>query len=462
MENKLSELQARLKVFGMIFRIGSDLFRAADFETAAGMAVNNPAALLKFKRATLLEKTDGKIRVIAQYGQVAVNPHAEVALRQVALLSKAEMPEDKPLRLTRTPEEGAEYLPEVQSALDALLEDGGELIAFQLPAPSFLGDPGFSLIWLLEYDTAIPAYALTSANLLVHSLGEGLFCHRCCSAAGQRRFRKKLSTGKWITIVLVILAAILLLVRVRDSVNAEFTLKSPETVSAYAWFDGPIAECRKPDGAAVRKGEVILRYDTSALAFRLANAKSQVAEIAKEYDLESAAAFNDRSKLGRVQLIQARLEGARIAVKEAQWYMDHAEVAAPADGVLVLAEGRAELLVNKAVRTGDKLFDVYSGKGVIAEIMVNERESSILLSKNLSASLFLYTQPDRTFDAKILEVKPYAELNEQRTYCYKVRAELSSDMPLRYGMRGVAKLRGESVSLAYFLFRNLVIYFRWL
>lgn len=461
MENKLAELQARLKVFGMIFRIGSDLFRASDFDTAAGMAVNNPAPLLKFKRATLLEKADGRIRVVAQYGQVTVNPHAEVALRQVALLEKAELQEDKPLRLTRTPADGTEYAPEVQNALDALLEEGGELIAFQLPAPSFLGDPGFALIWLLEYDTAIPAYALTSANLLVHNLGEGLFCQRCCSAVEQRRFHKKLSKGKWAAIVIAVLAAILLLVRVRDSVNAEFTLKSPETVSAYAWFDGPIAECRKPDGATVRKGDVILRYDTNALAFRLANAKSQVAEIAKEYDLESAAAFNDRSKLGRVQLIQARLEGARVAVKEAQWYMDHAEITAPADGVLVLAEGRAELLVNKAVRTGDKLFDVYSGQGVIAEIMVNERESSILLG-DLSATLFLYTQPDRTFDAKILEVKPYAELNEQRTYCYKVRAELISDMPLRYGMRGVAKLRGESVSLGYFLFRNLVIYLRWL
>ena len=462
MENKLSELQARLKVFGMIFRIGSDLFRAPDFETAAGMAVNNPASLLKFKRATLLEKADGRIRVIAQYGQVAVNPHAEVALRQVALLSRAELPEDKPLRLTRTPQEGAEYSPEVQNALDGLLEEEGELIAFQLPVPSFLGDPGFSLIWLLEYDSAIPAYALTSANLLIHNLGEGLFCQRCCSASGQRHFRKKLTVGKWAAIVFAVLAAVMLLVRVRDSVNAEFTLKSPETVSAYAWFDGPIAECLKPDGATVRKGEVILRYDTSALAFRLANAKSQVAEIAKEYDLESAAAFNDRTKLGRVQLIRARLEGARIAVKEAQWYMDHAEVTAPADGVLVLAEGRAELLVNKAVRTGDKLFDVYSGEGVIAEIMVNERESSILLG-DLSASLFLYTQPDRTLDARIAEVKPYAELNEQRVYCYKVRAELASaDIPLRYGMRGVAKLRGESVSLGYFLFRNLVIYLRWL
>ena len=461
MENKLSELQARLKIFGMIFRIGSDLFRAPDFDTACGMAVNNPAVLLKFKRATLFEKSDGELRILAQYGQLAVNPHSEVAQTQLALLGHAEFPPDKPLRLRRRPEADTPNDPEVQTLLDALLEEDGELIAFTLPAPEFLGDPGFSLVWLLEYDSPIPAYALTSASLLVHNLGEGLFCHRCCGAVARRRFRRRLSAGKWAAIILIAAAAILLLVRVRDSVNAEFTLKSPQTVGAYAWFDGPIAECLKQDGAAVKKGDVIVRYDTSALAFRLANAKSQVAEIAKEYDVESAAAFNDKSKLGRVELIRTRLEGARVAVAEAQWYMEHAEVRAPADGVLALAEGRAELLVTKAVRTGDKLFDVYSGTGVIAEIQVNERESSILLGE-LSATLFLYTQPDRTFDAEIIEVKQYAELTEQRTYCYKVRARLKSDLPLRYGMRGVAKLRGGSVSLGYFLFRNLVIYLRWL
>ena len=31
---------------------------------------------------------------------------------------------------------------------------------------------------------------------------------------------------------------------------------------------------------------------------------------------------------------------------------------------------------------------------------------------------------------------------------------------LRYGMRGIAKLRGDRVSLGYYLFKNLVIYLR--
>ena len=191
MENKLTELQARLKIFGMIFRIGSDLFRAPDFETACGMAVNNPAVLLKFKRATLLEDCGGTLRILAQYGQVAVNPHSEVASRQLALLGQMELVQDKPLRLRRRPEAGTENDPQIQVMLDDLLEEDGELIAFSLPVPAFLGDPGFSLVWLLEYDTPIPAYALTSASLLVHDLGEALFCHRCCGAVSRRRFRRQ-------------------------------------------------------------------------------------------------------------------------------------------------------------------------------------------------------------------------------------------------------------------------------
>lgn len=364
MENKLAELQARLKIFGIIFRIGSDLFQAPDFETAAGMAVNNPATLLKFKRATLFEKRDGHSRVLAQYGQIAVNPHSDTVLQQTAMLKHVTVRPDKSCRLQRTLPEGEEARPEeLQRALDALLSENGELLILQLPPPKFISNPGFELLWVLEYDTEIPGYALTSASLLLHNIGDALFCHRCCGVARRIRFRRHLSISNWIAAAVLSAAAVLLLVRVRDSVNAEFTLTSPQTTGSYAWFDGPIAECLVQDGARVTRGQVILRYDTSTMAFRLANAKSQVAEIAKEYEVESAAAFNDRTKLGQVQLIRARLESARVAVAEAQWYMDHAEVRAPAAGVLALADGRAELLVNKAVRTGDKLFEIYSGRG---------------------------------------------------------------------------------------------------
>ena len=43
-----------------------------------------------------------------------------------------------------------------------------------------------------------------------------------------------------------------------------------------------------------------------------------------------------------------------------------------------------------------------------------------------------------------------------------VEAKLNNADNLRFGMRGIAKLRGERVSLGYYLFRNLVIYLRWI
>jgi hypothetical protein len=35
-------------------------------------------------------------------------------------------------------------------------------------------------------------------------------------------------------------------------------------------------------------------------------------------------------------------------------------------------------------------------------------------------------------------------------------------MPLRYGMRGVAKIKGKRIALGYMLFKSAVLYLRWL
>ena len=216
----------------------------------------------------------------------------------------------------------------------------------------------------------------------------------------------------------------------------------------------------KQDGDPVKKGETILCYDLNLLNFKLANAKNQLAEAEKEYDLESRASFVDREKLGKVKLLEARLNTAAVAVKEAQWYLAHSKILSPADGLLVLAGGRADQIENKAVRTGDKLFDIYGGDGIVAEIQVNERESSILSGK-LEAVLFPYTAPENGLKTEIISVRKIPELSEQRVYCYTVKAKVIDPAGMRYGMRGIAKLQGERIPMWYYLFRSLVIYLRW-
>lgn len=97
-----------------------------------------------------------------------------------------------------------------------------------------------------------------------------------------------------------------------------------------------------------------------------------------------------------------------------------------------------------------------------AEISVNERDASVL-GNDLTSTLFLHTAPETAIPVTIQDVSPYPELTEQRTYCYKVRVDLPDGMTdLRYGMRGIAKLSGNNVSLGYYLFKSALLYFRGL
>ena len=446
----------RVTALGLIIKLTDDAFKAPDFDAAAALTVNSSHSLLRFKSAVLVEVGAEKTQVIAQYGQTELYPHTEQAQYQKTLAAHIDFSENNMHLLSR------EYLSYMEGkgadALSQLLDGDDPILAIKLEPPAFLGDPGFYFVWLLEFSGTIPDYAKNASSVLARNFGQALYARRCCSKAGKLRTAK---WNKWIirgTVAAALLVA--MFIPVRERLNAEFVLKAPEITTSYAWFDGPIAKALKQDGDPVKKGETILCYDLNLLNFKLANAKNQLAEAEKEYDLESRASFVDRDKLGKVKLLEARLNTAAVAVREAQWYLAHSRINAPADGLLVLAGGRADQIENKAVRTGDKLFDIYGGEGIVAEIQVNERESSILAGK-LEATLFPYTSPENGLKTQIVSVRKIPELSEQRIYCYTVKAKVIKPAGVRYGMRGIAKLEGERIPMWYYLFRSLVVYLRW-
>ncbi len=441
------DLAARLKAIALILKYGHDLFGAGNFDDAAALAVNNSRSLLNFRTASLLELAGGKSRVIAQYGQVQTNPHSRLAVLQNRLAESLEFGAEP---LTVTADNG---LPE------ELAQNNAVYFCLKLEPPANTGgNVDFTFIWLLEYEKEVPAYVVNTAKLMANSVAEALYYQRLCKSQFWSVKRHAKKRWIWAALALVVLGA--MFIRVPEGATAEFTLKAPDITGAYAWFDGPIAKCLKQDGEMVKKGEVIAEYDTGQLKYRLASAGSALREIEAELSLEQQNAFNEQERLGKVRLLEARRDTVKVSVEEAEWYLAHARVTAPADGILVLADGRAEQLAGKAVRSGEKLFEIYGGAGMAAEIPVSEREASVLRGE-LTATLFLYTAPETAIPVRILEVSHYPELTEQKTYCYKVRARLPDDMTgLRYGMRGVAKISGGRVSLGYRLFKSVVLYLR--
>ncbi|HPY74730.1 MAG: efflux RND transporter periplasmic adaptor subunit [Planctomycetes bacterium] len=442
-----TEITARMRSFLVILKYGHDLFDAETFSDAALLAVNNAFNLMNFKNSSLIEIIDGKAKVISQYGQVNVNPYSRLAVQQAKYCETLKL-DSEPLIVTK------------ESGLPKELAEENNVYCFlKLTPPKNLQKPYFTFVWLLEYEETFPNYLSNILRLLATSMSEALHYHKLCKKS---RFHIHIRFKKFLFWLLVLASIVsIMFAYVPEGASAEFTLKAPEITSVYALFDGPIATCLKQDGEAVKKGDLIAQYNTSQLEYRLSIMQSAYIEIKTELELEEHNAFTDQSRLGRAKLLEAKLQTAKVNVEEAQWYLTHSNLYAPADGILALVDGRAEQLSGKAVRTGDKLYEIYGGKGMIAEIPVNEQDSSVIRDK-IEITLFLHTAPEIPIPVKIIEIAEYPELTEQRTYCYKIRAQLPEEIihGLRYGMRGIAKIKGEPVRLGYFLFKSVVLYFR--
>lgn len=468
--DQLQEMAARLKAFGVMMRLGHDLFNAPDFQTAAVMAVNNARPVVGFRSSTLLQIRGRKVDILSQYAQPVVNKHSRQAVLQRELLETIGQQEE----MVEISAENADQYGNGKAARE-LCPDNVTLLLIPLKAPPFLKQPAVQLVWLLEFDGKIPPYAMTAAKLLASGYAEALYCQLIDASRIRAFSRKRMINFKRIFWILVLAATIyVMFLPIPEKVNAEFELKAPEITTVYAWFDGPIAECHRPDGKlwksgdVVKKGDIIARYDISQLEFRLKNAEAAITELQEELDQKERAPFDAerRDNRGEIKLLKARIASAQIAVKEAQWYLDHAKIIAPCDGILQLSDGRAEALIGKAVRTGDKIFEIMSGEGMEVKVPVLESESSILLENPPVITLFLHTSPDTPIVAEVKEISPAPELTEQRSYCYNLRAylpkEQCEDLKLKYGMRGIAKVEGKEVAIGYFLFKSVILYFRGL
>ncbi len=432
-----ADQNARLRVFALLLRYGHELFAVDDLASAAAAAINNAHELVPYETSSLFDCSHGKVRLLAQYGQPTANEHAALALEQ-----------EKAVRA---------WLKDPESVTDS---DPTQFV--RLPLPIRGTESKLDYVWLVAFRGAPPSGMKDVLKLVAASAGEAIAFHRLCRRQRGGFFRR---FGKWLFWGLVAVSVgACMFVRVPDSTTSEFFVRAPQETTAYAWFDGAIATCLKKDGDRVAKDEVVARYDVSQLAYRTALAKNQLSETEAELALARQNAFSNSEELGRAKLLEIRCRGLKVSVDEAAWYIAHSEVRAPAAGVVALADGEAARLENKAVRTGDVLFRVLGGEGYEAEIPVDEREASVLRS-DLNVTLFLHTAPETAIRARVLEVSHYPQLTEQKVWAYRVRVVLDpATIPgdLRYGMRGIAKLKSGEVRLGYRLFRSGVLYLRGL
>lgn len=430
---------AKLRTFACILKLEHDLFNLAEFDDAAAIAVNNSKMLLDFRSAALFKRDGNKFSLLAQYGIPEKNSRSKFIMQQQEMLQKLPLDGD----------------------YQTVAGEGDNIYAvWKLPRPVSVPAGAPEFILSAEYEKEVPSFVQAVGKVLLGVIANALYFY--CLPRRKLWKNRKFSGKLFFWLLLCAGIAALMFVRVPESVTAEFTLRPEKNTIVYAKFDGSVSECLKKDGERVTAGEVIARYDTGLLQYRLEQAQNSLAELDAQIVLEEHNSFTEPEKLGKVQMLRARRDVLAVTVREAQWFLHNAEIISPVTGILILADGTADKLAGRALRTGDKVFEIYHGDGIAVEIPVDEHDASIL-QNDFSVTAFLYTAPDEGIAVDVDSVAVYPELTEQKTYCYTVRGKLSGDTQnLKYGMRGVAKLYGGEVFLGYRLFKSMVLYFRGL
>lgn len=188
---------------------------------------------------------------------------------------------------------------DAEEALAALGSDSALIYLVPL-RPAGAKDSGETpFVWLVEFDkTDSQPIAATLLGLLRDQYAESLdfMLNRRRSPLLARLFerRKLLRPSRIIFALLIIFALSTVLVRIRQTVSAEFEVVPAIEHIGYSPLDGVIAKCNFKSGDAVKKGgEIVIIFETDERKFLLDNARNEFMRTGAQLDLVRQQSFND-------------------------------------------------------------------------------------------------------------------------------------------------------------------------
>ncbi|OGV31860.1 MAG: hypothetical protein A2020_04045 [Lentisphaerae bacterium GWF2_45_14] len=457
-----TELRGKINALSSILKIGHEAFEKSGIEGIAAHIVNTSRAIVPYVRSALLSVKDERIRIISISGQPEVNENSEYS-ENLKLLMRPFMRSDKILFLDEEALEEYRSSEGTRNAFNYFKSSSDrEIVIVPLPQPGGKTQTAESFLWVLEIDKDKTDSIENFLILLSLHYREALWYNVRGSHAGHLLSlsglkRKILSKKARIAIPLAILL-ILVFWRVNQSAVADFELTPLHENVQYAPYDGIIKDSVFNNGDKLKKDTPVICYNTEELLFQLSEAQKEYDEISAELDRVRQLSFSNNEDLSKVRLLALKKEKKKISIDRINWYLSKSEVKAAQNGILDIAE--KSQLEGKAVRAGEKLFEILSPDDLIAQITLNEKDASVL-GADVSVTLYLHTRPEFPIAGKIISTSPKPVFCENGQFCYIIKAELNKDTQGTIcGMRGVARVKGRKISLGYYLFRNLILWWR--
>lgn len=212
-----------------------------------------------------------------------------------------------------------------------------------------------------------------------------------------------------------------------DDVNAVGTIRSNESVVIRPEVSGRIANLNFNDGQHVKKGQLLVAFDSSVNQAEVQQAKAELgiarANFARTVDLAKQKFISDRARdesQANVQVLEAKLALAQARLSKF-------EIRAPFSGIV----GIRTVSVGDYVKDGADLVNLEDISSVKVDFRVPEKYAD-LVHKGQEMEVLVDALPSRPFRAKVDAVDPQVD-SSGRSALLRGRVD-SPDGKLKPGM----------------------------
>ena len=266
-----------------------------------------------------------------------------------------------------------------------------------------------------------------------------------------QRFLNVLSNKKLMLVAAAFLAAILFF-PVSQSVIAPVRVTPTNAGVVAAPMDGVIASFVVTPNQSVEKGDILFRIDDTNLRNRRDVAQKALEVARAEFERISKQAFYDPESKSRIAELAARVDQRAAEAAFTEELLGRVNVRADRSGIAVFQDANEWL--GRPVVTGERVLRIANPEKV--ELRADLPVDSLLnFPPNARAQAFLNVAPLSPLEATVQTISYEPRATPAGVLAYRVTARLQpSSSPPRIGLKGVAKIYGERVSLFWYLMRK--------
>ena len=268
--------------------------------------------------------------------------------------------------------------------------------------------------------------------------------------------RRYLSRSR-LAIASLIVALLAAFIPVPMSALAPSEIVAAEPMIVTAPIDGVIADILAPPGSWVEKNAPIVTFVDVKLRndMEVAARTGAVAEARYFKILQSAIAT--QKDMQDVAIAKADLDVANAELAYASELLARSVIRAERAGLLIYS-AKSDWL-GKPVALGERLMEIGdpSKSDIRIELPVSD---AIALQPGGTVSLFLDGDPLRSIEGTITQTSYRPTLTAEQQLAFRVRAKFADGQARRIGLRGIARLSGEPVSLWFYVFRRPISWLR--